>query len=129
MLTNDTKMLQMTAQMSPFLNTQLQQWTLSSPYKFQVKFFPWISYFYRNLWSIKIWSQILTWDFYTDRYFVTIQTSSHIFDLISICWNMWTNVTKCWSKMLPQCPQCLQMSHLLLPKCRIPLHCNDNKCY
>ncbi len=39
MLTNVTKMLQMTAQMSPFLNTQLQQWTLLSPYKFQVNFF------------------------------------------------------------------------------------------
>ncbi len=39
MLTNVSKMLQMAAQMSPFLNTQLQQWTLLSACKFQVKFF------------------------------------------------------------------------------------------
>ena len=39
MLRNATQMLQITAQMSPLLNTQLQQWTLLSPYKFQVKFF------------------------------------------------------------------------------------------
>ena len=39
MLRNATQMLQITAQMSPLLNTQLQQWTLLSPYKFQVNFF------------------------------------------------------------------------------------------
>ncbi len=39
MLRNATQMLQITAQMSPFLNTQLQQWTLLSPYKFRVNFF------------------------------------------------------------------------------------------
>ena len=58
--------------------------------------------------------------------FVTIQNSIHIFDWISIYWNMWTNVTKCCNKMLPQC---YQMSHLRSTKCHIPFNWNDIKCY
>jgi hypothetical protein len=39
MLSNAIEMLQITTQMSPLLNTQLQQWTLLSPYEFQVSLF------------------------------------------------------------------------------------------
>ena len=37
-LTIVAEMLQMNAQMSHLSNTQLQQWTLLSPYKFKVEF-------------------------------------------------------------------------------------------
>ncbi len=57
-----------------FFNTKLQHWTFLSPYKFQVQFFSWIFHYYCNVGSIEIWSLIWTWIFYTDRYFVTIQT-------------------------------------------------------
>jgi hypothetical protein len=63
----------------------------------------WIFYSDYNVGSIQTWSQILTWFLYTDRYFVTIQISRHIFDLISICWivtTMLTNVTLNCTKML-----------------------------
>ena len=96
---------------SPFLNNKLQQWTLLSPCKFQVKFWLDLSILTVILSLYKIQVIFLTWVFYTDRYFFTIQTSSHIFDLISIYWNMWTNVTKCCSKCYHNVTKC----HIYVP--------------
>jgi hypothetical protein len=59
-------MLQMNAQMSHLSNTQLQQWTLLSPYKFKVKF--WLEFSIQTdiLSPYKFQVKSLTWIQYAE---------------------------------------------------------------
>ncbi len=77
------KMLQMHAQMSHLWNTQLQQWTLLSPYTFRVKFWLEFSIHTDILSPYKFQFKSLTWLQYAE-----------------ICEQMSQNVKKNVNKML-----------------------------